>query len=288
MFVFNPHWILDIVNDYNCSRQSRQDPDPESDAIDGTASVERLSEQIRTSPKAIILVGLYSRMVFYLVCSFLSCSIFYVLIMVLLDYHHQDDKNIASRGSISMKTAILQVGEWNQFKVHSIPSRRQHHHHHHTGVHKWYMKANHPVEAHRWTEAISKSIEWLKLHKLSAATNSNASSLTPSFMSKCRRSGESDSSALKLTPLMQSHSLSGHMGRKSAPGESTRDRDSMTGSSYTFLDLVDGSPNLTQNEEGGPPVESLNSAENDTGNEGDDDSSSAPEPCHHSVPIEGK
>ena len=31
---------------YNCSRQSRQDPDPESDAIDGTAGVEGLSEQI--------------------------------------------------------------------------------------------------------------------------------------------------------------------------------------------------------------------------------------------------
>ena len=194
--------------------------------------------------------------------------------MVLLDYRHQDDENIASRGSISMKTAVLQVGERNRFEVHSIPSRGQHHHHH-AGVQKWYMKANHPVEAHRWTEAISKSIEWLKLRESSAATDSDASSLTPSSMSKRRRSGESDSSALKATPSMQSQSLSGHTGRKSAPGGSTRDRDSMTGSSYTFLDSADGSPNLTQNEEGGPPVESLNSAENDAGDEGDDDSSSA-------------
>lgn len=175
-----------------------------------------------------------------------------------------------------MTTAVLQVGERNRFEVHSIPSRGQHHHHHHhAGVQKWYMKANHPVEAHRWTEAIFKSIKWLKLCESSAATNSDASSLTPSFMSKRRRSGESDSSALKPMPSMQSHSLSGHTGRKSAPGGSTRDRDSMTGSSYTFLDSADGSPNLTQNEEGGPPVESLNSAENDAGDEGDDDSSSA-------------
>jgi hypothetical protein len=196
---------------------------------------------------------------------------FHVLIMVLLDYRHQDDENIASRGSISMKTAVLQVGERNRFEVHSIPARGQHHHHH-AGVQKWYMKANHPVEAHRWTEAISKSIEWLKLRESSAATDSDASSLTPSSMSKRRRSGESDLSALKATPSMQSQSLSGHTGRKSAPGRSTRDRDSMTGSSYTFLDSADGSPNLTQNEEGGPPVET---PENDAGDEGDDDSSSA-------------
>ena len=164
-----------------------------------------------------------------------------------------------------MKTAVLHVGERNRFEVHSIPSRGQHHHPH-AGVQKWYMKANHPVEAHRWTEAISKSIEWLKSRESSAATDSDASSLNAPSMSKRRRSGESDSSALKPTPSMQSH-----MGRKSG----TRDRDSIAGSSYSFMDLADGSPNLTQNEEGGPPIESLNNAENDGGDEGDDDSSSA-------------
>ena len=86
-------------------------------------------------------------------------------------------------------------------------------------------------------------------------------------MSKRRRSGESDSSALKAMPLMQSQSLSGHTGRKNVPGGSTRDHESMTGSSYTFLDLADGSPNLMQNEEGSPPVNLLNGAENNAGAE---------------------
>ena len=210
-------------------------------------------------------------------CMFLSLLfVFCMLIMVrLLDYRHQDDETISSRGSISMKTAVLHVGERNRFEVHSVPSRGQHHHHH-GGVEKWYMKANHPVEAHRWTEAISKSIEWYKLRESSAATDSDASSVNASSMSKRRRSTESDSSALKPPPSMQSQSLSSYMGRKSGPGGTLRDRDSVAGSSYTFLDSADGSPNLTQNEEGGPPIESsLNSAENDSGDEGDDDSSSA-------------
>jgi hypothetical protein len=58
-----------------------------------------------------------------------------------------------------MKTAILKISpaEKLRFEVHSIPS-----HGHHSGVQKWYMKANHPVEASRWTQAIKKSIEWCK------------------------------------------------------------------------------------------------------------------------------
>ncbi|KIM37639.1 hypothetical protein M413DRAFT_258846 [Hebeloma cylindrosporum] len=193
---------------------------------------------------------------------------------VLSYYRHQDDETVTSRGSISMKTAVIHVGERNRFEVHSVPSRGQHHHHH-GGVQKWYMKANHPVEAHRWTEAISKSIDWYKLRESSTATDSDASSLNASSMGKQRKSTESDSSALKPTPSMHSQSRSGHIWRKSIQGGSTRDRDSTIGSSYTFLDSADGSPNLTQNEEGGPPVESLNSVENDGGDEGDDDASSA-------------
>lgn len=75
---------------------------------------------------------------------------------VLSYYRHQEDESIASRGSISMKTAILKPSERNKFEVHSTPSRGHHHHS------KWYLRANHPVEAHRWTEAIGKSIEWAK------------------------------------------------------------------------------------------------------------------------------
>ncbi|KAI0303969.1 Oxysterol-binding protein-domain-containing protein [Russula brevipes] len=78
---------------------------------------------------------------------------------VLSYYRHQEDEQVASRGSISMKTAILRppIGaEKLRFEVHSTPSRGR------TTVQKWYMKANHPVEASRWIQAISRAIEHAK------------------------------------------------------------------------------------------------------------------------------
>jgi hypothetical protein len=76
-----------------------------------------------------------------------------------VDYRHQEDEQVASRGSISMKTAVLRPptgGEKLRFEVHSTPSRGR------THVQKWYMKANHPVEASRWTQCISRAIELAK------------------------------------------------------------------------------------------------------------------------------
>jgi len=76
-----------------------------------------------------------------------------------LDYRHQEDENIASRGSIAMKTAVLKVvsGTHDQrFEVHHIPSRG------HQTVQKWYLKADHPVEGTRWTTMIRKNIDWYK------------------------------------------------------------------------------------------------------------------------------
>src|SRR5258707_3386693 len=76
-----------------------------------------------------------------------------------IDYRHQEDEQVASRGSISMKTAVLRPpagGEKLRFEVHSTPSRGR------THVQKWYMKANHPVEASRWTQGISRAIEHAK------------------------------------------------------------------------------------------------------------------------------
>ncbi|KAJ8082725.1 hypothetical protein PM082_008581 [Marasmius tenuissimus] len=79
---------------------------------------------------------------------------------VLSYYRHQEDETIASRGSISMKTALLKYpygrSDKLHFEVHSTPSKGR------TSVQKWYMKANHPVEAARWAQAIGKSIEWCK------------------------------------------------------------------------------------------------------------------------------
>ncbi|KAI0268137.1 Oxysterol-binding protein-domain-containing protein [Gloeopeniophorella convolvens] len=78
---------------------------------------------------------------------------------VLSYYRHQEDEQVASRGSIAMKTAVLRPpsgAEKLRFEVHSTPSRG------HSNVQKWFMKANHPVEAARWTQAISKAIDYAK------------------------------------------------------------------------------------------------------------------------------
>ncbi|TDL22435.1 hypothetical protein BD410DRAFT_722955 [Rickenella mellea] len=81
---------------------------------------------------------------------------------VLSYYRHQEDENVASRGSIAMKTAVLKCSsspaysvDKLRFEIHSSPSR--------TGSstgQKWYIKGSHPVEVHRWTQAIARSIEW--------------------------------------------------------------------------------------------------------------------------------
>jgi oxysterol-binding protein 1 len=107
----------------------------------------------------------YSTRWFVLKDGVLSCmSFFFFLDDVCLyseniDYRHQEDEQVASRGSISMKTAVLRPptgGEKLRLEVHSTPSRGR------THAQKWYMKANHPVEASRWTQCISRAIEHAK------------------------------------------------------------------------------------------------------------------------------
>ncbi|KAH7907177.1 Oxysterol-binding protein-domain-containing protein [Hygrophoropsis aurantiaca] len=109
---------------------------------------------------------------------------------VLSYYRHQEDENIASRGAISMKTAILKVaagGDKTRFEVHSTPSRG-----HQSGVQKWYLRANHPVEAARWTRALSTSMGW----HLREAENGQ--------LQPIRKSIESDTSGLKPGKLRTS------------------------------------------------------------------------------------
>lgn len=102
------------------------------------------------------------------------------------DYRHQEDEEIASRGTISMKTAILKTStERTRFEVYSAPVRG-----HTTGVQKWYMRANHPVEAARWTQAISKSMEWCRREADKSLGG--------------RRSVESDKSALRPAKIRTS------------------------------------------------------------------------------------
>jgi oxysterol-binding protein 1 len=140
----------------------------------------------------------------------------------LLDYRHQDDENVASRGSIAMKTAIFKTSPGSgglRFEIHHTPSRG------HQGVQKWYMRANHPVEARRWAQAINKNIEWHKQRieddRLSTDFNQRKGLSTPSLkgsmtsdaMNKKRNENngmESSQSSIAgdLPPLQQGESLS--------------------------------------------------------------------------------
>ena len=100
----------------------------------------------------------------------------------LIDYRHQEDENIASRGSIAMKTAVLKVASGTneqRFEVHHIPSRG------HQTVQKWYLKADHPVEGTRWTTMIRKNIDWYKQKEQRdrAARMSESSLRAPSMRS---------------------------------------------------------------------------------------------------------
>lgn len=73
-----------------------------------------------------------------------------------------------------MRSAVLKLptgAEKLRFEVQSTPHHRPGAHHHlgpqppsNSGVQKWYMKANHPAEVARWTQAIKKSIEWYQTH----------------------------------------------------------------------------------------------------------------------------
>ncbi|EKM77467.1 hypothetical protein AGABI1DRAFT_76921 [Agaricus bisporus var. burnettii JB137-S8] len=75
---------------------------------------------------------------------------------VLSYYRHQQDESVSSRGSISMKSAIVKINEQhsNRFEIQSRLAS--------ASVQKWYIKANHPVEAARWILALNKSIEWAR------------------------------------------------------------------------------------------------------------------------------
>ena len=98
------------------------------------------------------------------------------------DYRHQEDENIASRGSIAMKTAVLKVAagsDEQRFEVHHTPSRG------HQTVQKWYLKADHPVEGAQWTTMIRLNIDWYRLkEQMDGATRVSESSLrAPSMRS---------------------------------------------------------------------------------------------------------
>ncbi|KAK0212711.1 Oxysterol-binding protein-domain-containing protein [Desarmillaria ectypa] len=165
---------------------------------------------------------------------------------VLSYYRHQEDESVASRGSISMKTAILKISTTDRlrFEVQSTPSRG-----HQSGVQKWYMKANHPVEASRWTQTISKSIEW---HK---------------HDNEGRRSGESDANGI----IPKSVTVSSLHSHSHSRNESTKQSNWSEGESQSLASSHRGSHSQT-NERGDEDL--------------DNDESSASESIRKTVPFD--
>ncbi|KAI0716160.1 Oxysterol-binding protein-domain-containing protein [Cerioporus squamosus] len=118
---------------------------------------------------------------------------------VLSYYRHQDDENLACRGSIALRTAVLTVPTGTsglRFEVHSTPSRG------HSSVQKWYLKANHPVEASRWITALQKSMEIAKRES----------------EQQDRRSGESSAPSLKPSLSISGSSYNTHKRKDRAAG----------------------------------------------------------------------
>lgn len=65
---------------------------------------------------------------------------------------------MACRGSLSMKTSQLKTfaSDKLRFEIHSVLRNGD------GAIQKWYMKANHQVEASRWVQAIQRNIDWYK------------------------------------------------------------------------------------------------------------------------------
>ncbi|KAK0461135.1 Oxysterol-binding protein-domain-containing protein [Desarmillaria tabescens] len=166
---------------------------------------------------------------------------------VLSYYRHQEDESVASRGSISMKTAILKISTTDRlrFEVHSTPSRG-----HQSGVQKWYMKANHPVEASRWTQSISKSIEW---HK---------------HDNEGRRSGESDANGI----IPKSVTVSSLHSHSHSRNESTKQGNWSEGESQSVASSHRGRYHSQTNDRGDEEL--------------DNDESSASESITKTVPFD--
>ncbi|KAF8344941.1 Oxysterol-binding protein-domain-containing protein [Amanita rubescens] len=121
---------------------------------------------------------------------------------ILSYYRHQADETVTSRGSISMKNAVLKsTHDRLRFEVHSVPALQQDplspsNSSHVAGTasgQKWYLKANHPVEAARWIQAIERSIQYFAKEREGRLVGSSSDREDVTR----RRSRESDASSLR-------------------------------------------------------------------------------------------
>ncbi|KAG9093089.1 hypothetical protein FS749_015118 [Ceratobasidium sp. UAMH 11750] len=78
-------------------------------------------------------------------------------------YRSRDDEGLAIRGAISVRTARVKTipGDKLRFEVHAhAPSAQTSPSTLTSPSQKWYMKANHPGEVARWTQVLTRSIEF--------------------------------------------------------------------------------------------------------------------------------
>ncbi|KAJ7058968.1 Oxysterol-binding protein-domain-containing protein [Mycena amicta] len=151
---------------------------------------------------------------------------------VLSYYRHQEDEMFASRGSIAVGNCILKPPSGTdrlRFEIHSGAGK---------GGEKWYLKANHPVEAGRWVSAVAASVAWAKAREgddtdggdgrastASGLAGSGASIMSGSsaggrsrVVSVLRRSGTGQSLSSAGTRVNTSEAASDHGGRTSGEG----------------------------------------------------------------------
>lgn len=175
---------------------------------------------------------------FHVSVSFYSVGFIIAAHVEWVDYRHQDDEGVASRGSISMGTAVLKSTPGSgglRFEVQSTPTRGH--------AQKWYMKANHPVEASRWLQALNKSIEWCRRE----AENQ-------------RKSGESEATSLRPVSTRGAPSLTHTRSRRSeidrltSAASSNADDEPSDGASHGRDGSGEGQPD-DSNVEGGKEAE---------------------------------
>ncbi|KAI0344300.1 hypothetical protein BDW22DRAFT_1327437 [Trametopsis cervina] len=156
---------------------------------------------------------------------------------VLSYFHHQEDEQVASRGSIAMKSAVLKSTPGSgglRFEVQSTPTRGNH------GIQRWYIKANHPVEASRWIQALTRSIEWAQREadRPSVDTVSEVASI--------------------LTPSMRAQSIT--HSRKSLPTSGRQSAPSSIGGDETQGDISPKDVSIDGHDEEGKQTEKSSSS----------------------------
>jgi len=150
---------------------------------------------------------------------------------ILSDYRHQEDENVACRGSISMKTSRLKTfaSDKLRFEIHSGLRNGD------SAAQKWYMKANHQVEATRWIQAIQRNVDWYRKDGNGSDVDSFLSGkLVPSDGASVRTSITNVPKALfrgrsthkaSPTPSMMDHGSGGPSNRSGNLGEHSEAED---------------------------------------------------------------